>query len=475
MTDCRTAAQLRAAYDAGAATPVGAVERALAHADTEAFRDLNALICIAPDAIEAAQIATVRLRDGDPAGPLTGVPVVVKDNIVTRDLPTTCASRILAGWSPPYESTAVARLRRAGAIVLAKANMDEFGMGSTGETSAFGPTKNPLDRSCVPGGSSSGSAAAVAEGIVPLALGSDTGGSIRQPASFCGLVGLKPTYGRVSRFGLVAFGSSFDQIGPIARTVADAAALYDVIAGIDTRDSTTRDLGDLPSRSLVGLRVAMPDVFYESSAIAAEVRDASKRFVDAIANAGAELVPVRWPNAELGVAAYYVLSTAEASSNLGRYDGVAYGVRCQRDDLVGMVRATRSEGFGDEVKRRIFLGTHVLTSDGSETWRSANRVRNAIRREMTDSLAGCDIVLGPTAPNTAFSLGSMQDDPLQLYLSDAFTVLANLTGVPALSVPVPSEGLPVGMQMMAAHGGERRLLQLASELEARGLLATGAA
>jgi len=427
----------------------------------------------AADAVDEAVAA------GRDPGPLAGVPVALKDNLCTRGVPTTCASRILEGWRPPYDATVVTRLRQAGAVVVGKTNMDEFAMGSSTENSCTGPTANPWATDRVPGGSSGGSAAAVAAGFVPLALGSDTGGSIRQPAALCGVVGMKPTYGRVSRYGLVAFASSLDQIGPLAATVDDAALLYRAIAGHDPCDSTS--LPDPPPAwpdgplegSVEGLRVGLcPELVDEGAPdVAARVHQAA----EALAAAGAKVDEVCVPELRLGLSAYYLIAPAEASSNLARYDGVRYGLRVGAADVAAMNTATRTAGFGDEVKRRIMLGTYALSAGYYDAYYGqAQRVRTLLIEAFARAYDEVDVLLGATTPTTAFGLGSRTADPLSMYLSDLFTVPSNLAGQPAVSVPFGTgdDGLPVGVQVLAPALGEQTMFGVAAAVER---LAPGAA
>jgi aspartyl-tRNA(Asn)/glutamyl-tRNA(Gln) amidotransferase subunit A len=409
---------------------------------------------------------------GDDPGLLAGVPVALKDNLCTRGVPTTCSSRILAGWRPPYDATVVTRLRQAGAVMVGKTNMDEFAMGSSTETSAFGATRNPHDTSRVPGGSSGGSAAAVAAGFAPLALGSDTGGSIRQPAALCGVVGMKPTYGAVSRYGLVAFASSLDQIGPFATTVADAALLFDVIGGHDARDSTSLNrptpralsvLGD----GVAGLTVGILSEFLDGAA--PDVVARTHQAAEALTKAGARVEDVSVPEVRLGLSAYYLIAPGEASSNLARYDGVRYGLRVGAEDTVAMNIATRSAGFGPEVKRRIMLGTYVLSAGYMDAYyNQALRVRTKIIEGFATAYRTCDVLLGPTAPTTAFALGAKTDDPLTMYLSDVCTIPSNLAGHPAISVPFGAgdDGLPVGVQLLGPALSESTLFKVAAVVEA---------
>ncbi|NUN15812.1 MAG: Asp-tRNA(Asn)/Glu-tRNA(Gln) amidotransferase subunit GatA [Myxococcales bacterium] len=405
---------------------------------------------------------------GDDVGPLAGVPVAIKDQIVTRGLRTTCASRMLEGFVPPYDATVVDRLRRAGAIIIGKTNQDEFAMGSSTENSAYGPTRNPWDPNRVPGGSSGGSAVAVALRQVPLALGTDTGGSIRQPASLCGVVGLKPTYGRVSRFGAVAFASSLDQIGPFANTVPDTAAIMNVIAGHDPNDSTcvpaaVPDYLSGLDGGIAGIKVGVPREYFVPG-MTAGVESAIQAGIDRLRAAGAELVEISLPHTDYCVATYYIIATAEASSNLARYDGVRYGYRAKEPkDLYDMYSRSRDEGFGSEVKRRIMLGTYVLSSGYYDAYyRKAQQVRTLIRQDFDAAFQKVDVIACPVSPVTAFKLGEMVEDPLQMYLMDILTISCNLAGLPGISVPCGfSDNLPVGLQLLAKPLGETVLLRTA--------------
>ncbi len=404
-------------------------------------------------------------------GILAGVPVAVKDNLATLQLPTTCGSRLLEGYVSPFEATAVRRLREAGAIIVGKTNMDEFAMGSSTEYSAYGPTRNPLAPTRVPGGSSGGSAAAVAAGIVPLALGSETGGSVRQPAAFCGVTGIKPTYGRVSRYGLVAYASSLDHVGVLGRTVDDAALGLQVIAGYDPRDATSVDVPVPDYRSaavspMSGVVIGTPSEYYPES-LDSRIRDACDAALDALRTAGAEVRDVSLPHTALAIPAYYIVAPAEASSNLARFDGVRYGRREEGDGLRGMYEATRSRGFGAEVMRRILLGTYVLSAGYYDAYyRKAMEVRRLIAGDFAAVFAsGVHALLTPTTPTPAFAIGAVSD-PYEMYLSDIFTVTANLAGVPAMSLPVGTiDGLPIGAQVIAPHFGEHTMLGVAYALE----------
>ncbi len=433
---------------------------------------LNAFLSVNPQAEEEALAVDRKVAAGEDPGPLAGVPVGVKDNIVTEGLATTCASRILEGWIPPYDAHVVQKLRNAGAVIAGKTNLDEFAMGGTNETSAFGAVRNPWDPGRVPGGSSGGSAAAVAARLVPVALGSDTGGSVRQPASFCHLLGLKPTYGRISRRGLVAFASSLDQIGPMTRTVSDLRLLFDVIAGHDPLDSTSLRPEDLapPTDSHAPLRLGIVGEFF-SDGLDSRVRAVVEAALADLQAAGMPIQETRLPSSRYGVAVYQLLATSEASSNLSRYDGVRYGFRApEASGLESMYKKTRGMGFGAEVKRRILLGTYALSAGYYDAYyRKAQQVRTLIRREVNAALEHCDLLFGPTVPTTPFGLGEVVNDPLTMYLADIYSVVANLAGVPALSIPAgfTPDGLPVGMQVMARPGHETTLFAFARAWEER--------
>jgi aspartyl-tRNA(Asn)/glutamyl-tRNA(Gln) amidotransferase subunit A len=466
-----SATDLAAEVAAGTRTAVSVVDACLAEIAAREG-ELHAFNLVLADEARAAAVAVDRrVAAGEAVGPLAGVPVALKDNLCTRGVPTTCSSRILDGWRPPYDATVVERLRAAGALVIGKTNLDEFAMGSSTENSAFGPTRNPHDPSRVPGGSSGGSAAAVAAGFAPLALGSDTGGSIRQPAALCGVVGVKPTYGLVSRYGLVAFASSLDQIGPFAMTVGDAAALLDVIAGWDQRDSTSVATDRPPiaasvGRGVEGLRVGVVRELLDG--IDGDVLSRVRGAADTLEGAGAKVDEVSVPAAIYGLSAYYLIAPAEASSNLARYDGVRYGLRKDADDITTMYSATRAAGFGAEVKRRIMLGTYALSAGYYDAYYGqAQRVRTLIIRDFDAAYESFDVLLSPTAPTTAFALGAKTGDPLAMYLSDVCTIPTNLAGHPAMTVPYGTgdDGLPVGVQVMAPALGEPVMFQVAAALE----------
>ncbi len=438
---------------------------------------IGAYITVAAEEARAqAEAADRRLAEGRDVTPLTGIPLALKDLLSTQGVRTTCASRMLADYRPAYDATVVARLKQAGAVLLGKLNMDEFAMGSSTENSTLRKTVNPWDFSRVPGGSSGGSAAAVAAGEAIATLGSDTGGSIRQPASFCGVVGLKPSYGRVSRYGLVAFASSLDQIGPLTMTVADAALLLAAIAGVDERDSTSvaRPVPDYYaalSGDIRGLRVGVPQEYF-SSGLEPAVADAVRRAIAEFAAAGAEVIEVSLPHTDYAVATYYLIATAEASSNLARYDGVKYGFRAAgAEGLKEMYFQTRAQGFGTEVKRRIMLGTYALSSGYYDAYyRKAQQVRRLIRNDFDRVFNDVDILAAPVCPTPAFAFGEKLDDPLAMYLSDILTIPVNLAGLPAISLPCgfSPEGLPLGLQLIAPAFAEELLLRAAWHYEQRG-------
>ena len=410
---------------------------------------------------------------GDPLPPLAGVPVAIKDVMVTKGLRSTAGSKILENFVPPYDCTAVGRLETAGAIVLGKTNCDEFAMGSSNENSAYGAVRNPRDHSRVPGGSSGGSAAAVAAGTAIAALGSDTGGSIRQPAAFCGVVGLMPTYGRVSRYGLIAFASSLDHIGPLTKTVKDAAIVLRYIAGRDPRDSTSADV-PVPDyeqeieKPVKGLRLGVPKEYF-GEGLDAEVRAAVETAIQQLAEDGCEIVPVSLPHTPYAIPTYYVIATAEASSNLARYDGVRYGYRSPRaKTLSEMYRKSRDEGFGAEVKRRIMLGTYALSSGYYDAYYlKAQKVRTLLARDFEQAFSQVDAIVTPTTPTAAFKLGEKADDPLAMYLADIYTVVADLVGIPGISVPCgqTQSGLPIGLQILGKHFDEGTILRLGHAVE----------
>jgi aspartyl-tRNA(Asn)/glutamyl-tRNA(Gln) amidotransferase subunit A len=435
--------------------------------DTEIHSYL--LLCEERALAQAERIEKL-VNAGSPLPPLAGVPVGIKDVMVTRGVRTTAGSKILENFIPPYDCTAVARLEAAGAIVLGKLNCDEFAMGSSNENSAYGPVRNPHDKSRVPGGSSGGSAASVAAGMAVATLGSDTGGSIRQPASFCGVVGLMPTYGRVSRYGLIAFASSLDHIGPLTRTVKDAAIILRVIAGCDPLDSTSVDVpvpdyeADL-AKPVSGLKIGVPKEYF-GEGLDAEVRAAVEAGIDKLRSAGCEAVPISLPHTSYAIPTYYVIATSEASANLARFDGVRYGHRTKTArTLAEMYRRSRDEGFGPEVKRRIMLGTYALSSGYYDAYYlKAQRVRTLLTRDFQLAFQKVDAIITPTAPTPAFKLGEKADDPLAMYLADIYTVTADLAGVPGISVPCgkSSSGLPIGLQVLGRHFDESTVLRVAN-------------
>jgi len=434
--------------------------------------DLHSYLYINPDAVRDAEKVDGKIAQGEPLGALEGVPVAVKDNICVKGMPATCASKMLENFYPPYDATVIERMKKAGAIVIGKTNMDEFAFGSSTESSAFGPTKNPFDARCVPGGSSGGSAAAVGARLCFGALGSDTGGSIRQPAAFCGTVGLKPTYGRVSRYGLIAFASSLDQIGPVTRDVKDACIMMDVIAGRDEKDSTSVDI-HTPDYTcclkgeIKGLKVGVPEEYF-ASGIDSGVRDKVSGAIKKIEELGAEIKTISLPHTQYGIAVYYVIATAEASSNLARFDGVKYGYRSPKyKNLHEMYANTRGEAFGGEVKRRIIMGAYVLSSGYYDAYYiKAQKVRSLIRKDFTDAFKQVDVIVTPTTPELPFKLGEKKEDPLKMYLSDIFTANINLAGLPAITLPVGFvEELPVGMQVIAPLFREDKIIEVAYAVE----------
>lgn len=432
-------------------------------------KDIHAFIYLQPENALRRAEQLDRLPLGEKAKkPLLGIPVAVKDNMCTLDIPTTCASKILENFIPPYNATVVDAIENAGAVIVGKTNLDEFAMGSTTESSAMGLTRNPNNPEYIPGGSSGGSVAAVSAGFVPVALGSDTGGSIRQPSSHCGVVGLKPTYGRVSRYGLVAFASSLDQMGPIAKDTRDVGLLLSVIAGADERDSMCagkpfkHDPG-LYDEPVKGITVGIPKEYF-GEGLTGAVRRAIEKLIEELTAAGVKFIDVSLPNVRFAIATYYIICTAEASSNFARYDGVEYGMRAKNpESLIDMYKKTRQEGFGAEVKRRIMLGTYVLSSGYYDAYYlKAAKVRTLITGDFENAFNSCDAVISPIATTTAFKLGEICDDPLQMYLTDIYTVSANLAGIPGISVPCGKEGdLPIGAQFMAPKWREDTLLKLA--------------
>jgi aspartyl-tRNA(Asn)/glutamyl-tRNA(Gln) amidotransferase subunit A len=468
-----SAREIAADVRGGRRSAVDVLDEHLARID-EREAEIHAFnLVLAGDALAAATEVDAAVARGDDPGPLAGVPVAIKDNLVTRGIATTCSSRILEGWHPPYDATVVRKLREAGALIIGKTNLDEFAMGSSTENSAFGPTRNPHDATRVPGGSSGGSAAAVAAGFAALGVGSDTGGSIRQPAALCGVVGVKPTYGTVSRYGLVAFASSLDQIGPFATTVEDAALLLEAIWGHDPLDSTSFDqpLASISAEledGAVGLRVGLVEEMLDVDGIEPAVRAAVDRAAGVLDDAGAKVERVSLPSSTYGLSAYYLIAPAEASSNLARYDGVRYGLRVDADDVATMNARTRDAGFGAEVKRRIMLGTYALSAGYyDEYYGQAQRVRTLIIRDFARAYEQFDVLLAPTTPTVAFELGAKTGDPWSMYLNDVFTIPTNLAGHAGMSIPFGTgDGdLPVGVQVLANALGEATMFRTARAIE----------
>jgi len=466
-----TVVDIAAEIASGKTSAVEVLEQHLARI-TEREGEIHAFNLVTTEQARAtAQQVDADIKAGKPVGALAGVPVALKDNMCTRGIETTCSSKILEGWKPPYDATVVTRLQQAGAVMVGKTNLDEFAMGSSTENSAFGPTKNPLDTSRVPGGSSGGSAAAVAAGFAAASLGSDTGGSIRQPASLCGLVGVKPTYGLVSRQGIVAFASSLDQVGPFTHTVADAALMMEVIGGHDPLDSTSLpqpmpSLTSVLGQGVKGMRIGrladMPD------GCEPEVLARMDAAYVALQAAGATIVDIALPSLSYCLTAYYLVAPAEASSNLARYDGVRYGMRVESNDLHAMYGATRAAGFGAEVKRRIMLGTYALSAGYFDAYYGkALKVRRLIANDFAAAYEKCDVILTPTSPTVAFPLGDKTSDPLTMYLCDIFTIPTNLAGHAAMSVPfgTGAHNMPVGVQVLAPALGEQTMFRVAAELE----------
>ncbi|MBT8146856.1 MAG: Asp-tRNA(Asn)/Glu-tRNA(Gln) amidotransferase subunit GatA [Gammaproteobacteria bacterium] len=466
----RTIAELALALRDGETSSVELTQHYLNRIN-QANTGLNAYITVCEEqALTQAKLADQRLADGD-SSPVCGIPLAHKDIFCTQGITTTCGSRMLANFVAPYNATVVEKFNAAGAVTLGKTNMDEFAMGSSNETSFFGPVKNPWDMERVPGGSSGGSAAAVAADLCVMATGTDTGGSIRQPAAFCGITGFKPSYGRISRWGMIAFASSLDQAGPICKSAEDAAIMMNVMAGLDRKDSTSVDLAvpdytaDL-EKSLDGLRIGVPRQHF-AEGLNAEVETAVREGLKEFEKLGATLVDIDLPNNHLSVSAYYVVAPAEASANLSRYDGVRYGYRCDNPvDLEDMYKRTRSEGFGDEVKRRILVGTYALSAGFYDAYyRKAQQIRRLIKQDFLDAFDQVDVIVGPTSPHAAFALGA-KSDPVAMYLEDIYTIAVNLAGLPGVSIPAGfSNGLPVGMHLVAGDFDEARLLNVAHQFQ----------
>jgi len=431
----------------------------------------NAFINVVNDAVEIAAMIENKITQGK-AGKLAGKIIGIKDNICVKGYPTTCASRILENFIPPYNATVVEKIIAEDGLIIGKTNLDEFAMGSSTEHSYFGPTRNPVNEKMVPGGSSGGSAAAVAGRLVDMALGSDTGGSIRQPASFCGVVGIKPTYGRVSRYGLVAFASSLDQIGVFAKNIYDTALLLQIISGYDVMDSTSVDVPvdnyiENLERDINGIKIGVPKEYFEEG-LDKEIEDRIKYYINELEERGAEIVNISLPHTKYTIATYYIIATAEASSNLARYDGVKYGLSVRKGNLISMYNDTRHDGFGNEVKRRIMLGTYVLSAGYYEAYyNKAQRVRKLIKDDFVEAFKNVDIILTPTSPTTAFEIGSKVEDPLSMYLSDIYTTSASLAGLPAMNIPAgkSKDGLPIGIQLIADYFKEETIFQVGHYIE----------
>ena len=468
-----TVGQVRKGLDAREFSAVELAQSALEFAEAENPKT-NAYLHFSPArALDAAQRVDRMLAAGEDPGPLAGVPIAVKDVIVTKGVRTTCGSRLLERYIPPYDATAVIRLEGAGGVIIGKTNCDEFAMGSSNENSAFGPVRNPVALDRVPGGSSGGSAAAVGQGTAVAALGSDTGGSVRQPASFCGVVGVTPTYGRVSRYGLVAFASSLDHIGTFGRNVSDAALLLQTIAGRDENDATSAfapvpDYRAQLDGNVKGTKIGLPREYFDG--LASETGDLILKGVDVLRKLGCEIREISLPATRYAVACYYIIATAEASSNLARYDGVRYTARAEAETLSDMYRATRGAGFGAECKRRIMLGTYVLSHGYYDAYYlKAQKVRALIAEDFRKAFAGVDAIVAPVSPSPAFKLGEKIDDPLEMYLSDIYTITGDLAGIPCMSVPCgkTAAGLPVGMQILTKHFDEAGMFRLAEAFERR--------
>ncbi len=466
-----TISELRSYIDRGEISPVDLIKSVYERIDA-VEETINAYVTLTKDhAFKKAEQAETRLKDGAKEK-LLGIPIAIKDNMCTEGIKTSCSSKILKDFIPPYESTVTKKLNEQGYLLTGKTNLDEFAMGSSTENSAFGHTKNPWDTTAIPGGSSGGSAAAVSADECIAAIGSDTGGSIRQPAAFCGVVGMKPTYGRVSRYGLVAFASSFDQIGPITKNVKDSAILMNIISGNDPFDSTSApvpvpDFTTVLGQDIKGMKIGIPKEYFIRG-IEKDVEASVKEALKKLESLGAVPVEISLPHTDYAVAAYYILATSEASSNLARYDGVKYGARTEGKDLLEMYMKTRANGFGPEVKRRIILGTYSLSSGYYDAYyRKAQQVRTLIKQDFENAFKSVDAIVTPTSPTQAFKIGEKTEDPLQMYLTDILTISVNLAGLPGISVPcgLTSQGLPVGLQIIAKHFDEETLFRIAYAYE----------
>jgi len=467
-----TLCELKKLYEKKEVKPSEVVSSLLEKINSE-DKKLHSYLFVNEKAIEEAKIVDEKIAKGEKLKELEGVPVAIKDNICTKNIPTTCASKILENFVPPYDATVIKKLKEEGAIIIGKTNMDEFAFGSSTENSAFGPTKNPFDKTRVPGGSSGGSASATGANLCFASLGSDTGGSIRQPASFCGVVGMKPTYGRVSRYGLIAFASSLDQIGPITKDVSDCALLLKIISGKDNMDSTSVDIpvADYPSflkDDVKDIKVGIPEEYFVKG-IDNEIKEKIENLFKELEEMGVKLEKISLPHTEYGIAVYYIIATAEASSNLARFDGVKYGYRSTNyTDLVDMYKRTRGEGFGEEVKRRIILGTYVLSAGYYDAYYlKGQKVRTLIKKDFEKAFEKVDLILTPTTPELPFKLGEKKDDPLKMYLSDIFTVNVNLSGLPGMNIPAgfSSNGLPIGLQIIGPYFKEEKIIQFSYIIE----------
>lgn len=467
-----TLCELKKLYEKKEVKPSEVVSSLLEKINSE-DKKLHSYLFVNEKAIEEAKIVDEKIAKGEKLKELEGVPVAIKDNICTKNIPTTCASKILENFVPPYDATVIKKLKEEGAIIIGKTNMDEFAFGSSTENSAFGPTKNPFDKTRVPGGSSGGSASATGANLCFASLGSDTGGSIRQPASFCGVVGMKPTYGRVSRYGLIAFASSLDQIGPITKDVSDCALLLKIISGKDVMDSTSIDIpvANYPSflkDDVKDIKVGIPEEYFVKG-IDNEIKEKIENLFKELEEMGVKLEKISLPHTEYGIAVYYIIATAEASSNLARFDGVKYGYRSTNyTDLVDMYKRTRGEGFGEEVKRRIILGTYVLSAGYYDAYYlKGQKVRTLIKKDFENAFEKVDLILTPTTPELPFKLGEKKDDPLKMYLSDIFTVNVNLSGLPGMNIPAgfSSNGLPIGLQIIGPYFKEEKIIQFSYTIE----------
>ena len=436
-------------------------------------KEIHSYLYVNEKAIDEAKKTDEKIKKGENIGKLEGIPIAIKDNICTKGIPTTCGSKILANFIPPYDATVISKLKEEGAIIIGKTNMDEFAFGSSTENSAYGPTKNPFDKTRVPGGSSGGSAAATGDNLCFAALGSDTGGSIRQPSAFCGVVGMKPTYGRVSRYGLVAFASSFDQIGPITKDVRDSALILEIISGKDNRDSTSLNIPvsnytSFLKEDIRDIKIGVPKEYFIEG-LDKEIKYTIGNLLEKIEKEGGKIEEISLPHTEYGIAVYYIIGTAEASSNLGRFDGVKYGYRSPNyNNLIEMYKNTRGEGFGEEVKRRIILGTYVLSAGYYQTYYlKAQKVRTLIKNDFENAFKKFDLILTPTTSEFPFKIGEKKGDPLKMYLSDIFTANVNLSGFPAINVPIfsSSNNLPIGLQIIAPHFKEEKIIQFAYAIE----------